>query len=368
MSAVISNGSVADVLTIVVVALILCGCAALIFWIVFGPDFETSPRGIRNGKRSGFYLEVMAFSVLAMLASSVLFVLSLRSGDHGSPRGSEVVAIAKLPAPPLPSPVETPEEPGSAPIDATKLSTPEPAPASAPPPVAATPSEPTVAESTPAVTSATTSAEPDVIAATPEPVAPAATASAEPAPKAATPATTGEIVDIAPASGTPPAAASAPASGAASGAPTLETAPAPAPEAAGSTGGTTPGESGSEAGTIPATPAPTETANAPPELATPAATPRGSEVGILMQRGDALRETGDFAAARLFYERAAEQGSAAAARAAGETYDPIVLGEAHARGVRGDARAAAGWYRKAIAGGDAEAQQMLQRLIAKYSG
>jgi len=366
MSAVISNGSVADVLTIVVVALILCGCAALIFWIVFGPDFETSPRGIRNGKRSGFYLEVMAFSVLAMLASSVLFVLSLRSGDHGSQRGSEVVAIAKLPAPPPPSPVETPEEQGSAPIDATRL-TPEPAPAPAPPPIAATPSEPTTAESAPAVPSATTSAEPDANSATPGPVSPAATASAEPAPKAATPATTGEIVDIAPASGTPPSAASAPASGAAPGAPTLEPAPAPAAEAVGSTGAT-PGESGSEAEAIPATPAPTETANAPPELATPTATPRGSGVDILMQRGDALRETGDFAAARLFYERAAEQGSAAAARSVGETYDPIVLGEAHARGVRGDARAAAGWYRKAIAGGDAQAQQMLQRLTAKYSG
>jgi TPR repeat protein len=119
---------------------------------------------------------------------------------------------------------------------------------------------------------------------------------------------------------------------------------------------------------MPATPAPTETANVPLGLATPAATPQAPEIDILMERGDALRVTGDFAAARLFYERAAEEGSAAAARAVGETYDPIVLDEAHARGVRGDARAAAGWYRKAIAGGDAQAQEMLRRLTAKYSG
>jgi TPR repeat protein len=109
-----------------------------------------------------------------------------------------------------------------------------------------------------------------------------------------------------------------------------------------------------------------ETANVPP--ATIAATPRSTAIDILMQRGDELRETGDFAAARLFYERAAEEGSAAAARAVGETYDPIVLGEAHARGVRSDPKTAASWYRKAIVGGDALAQHMLQRLTAKFSG
>jgi TPR repeat protein len=85
----------------------------------------------------------------------------------------------------------------------------------------------------------------------------------------------------------------------------------------------------------------------------------------LIGRGDELRATGDFAAARRFYELAAEQGSAAAARAVGETYDPVVLEEAHVLGVRGDVLVAANWYRKAIDGGDVEAAQLLLRLMTK---
>ena len=87
-----------------------------------------------------------------------------------------------------------------------------------------------------------------------------------------------------------------------------------------------------------------------------------------MERGDALRGTGDVASARLFYERAAEQGSAVAARAVGETYDPIVLEEEHVRGVRGDQRKAEDWYRKAILGGDATAVDRLHRLVSQTSG
>jgi hypothetical protein len=90
-------------------------------------------------------------------------------------------------------------------------------------------------------------------------------------------------------------------------------------------------------------------------------------VDQLIARGDELRATGDFAAARLFYERAAEQGSASAARAVGESYDSSVLEEAHALGQRGDAQAAAKWYRQAIAGGDTQAALRLERLLAKKS-
>jgi len=114
----------------------------------------------------------------------------------------------------------------------------------------------------------------------------------------------------------------------------------------------------------------------PPVVETPAADPpqfasvpaEVEDTSVLIERGDALRRTGDFAAARLFYERAAEAGSAAAARAVGETFDPLVLGEAQARGVRGDARAAAEWYRKAMTEGDEQAAFRLQRLIAKPPG
>lgn len=91
------------------------------------------------------------------------------------------------------------------------------------------------------------------------------------------------------------------------------------------------------------------------------------DVGPLLARGDELRATGDFVSARLFYERAAEQGSAPGARAVGETYDPLVLDEAHAMGVRGDAETAARWYREAIASGDAVSVVRLQRLLARKS-
>ena len=87
-----------------------------------------------------------------------------------------------------------------------------------------------------------------------------------------------------------------------------------------------------------------------------------------MQRGDALRDTGDVVSARLFYERAAEDGSAVAARAVGETYDPLVLEDEHVRGVPGDSHKAIDWYRKAILGGDAAAVERLHRLTASLSG
>ncbi|HZB90709.1 MAG TPA: hypothetical protein VE397_04655, partial [Stellaceae bacterium] len=87
----------------------------------------------------------------------------------------------------------------------------------------------------------------------------------------------------------------------------------------------------------------------------------------LMARGDQLLATGDMVAARLFYERAAEHGSAAAARQAGKTYDPLFLAESNARGLRGDPVAAARWYRKASAGGDREADQLMARLMAKFA-
>lgn len=116
----------------------------------------------------------------------------------------------------------------------------------------------------------------------------------------------------------------------------------------------------------PARPAP------PPEAAEPAAEPAAAlpaqEIDTLMARGDQLLATGDVAAARLFYERAAEGGSAHAATAAGKTYDPLFLAETHARFIRGDPVAAARWYRKGSAGGDKEADGLMQRLMVTYAG
>jgi outer membrane biosynthesis protein TonB len=106
-------------------------------------------------------------------------------------------------------------------------------------------------------------------------------------------------------------------------------------------------------------PVPAEPAPAPAPLAS------SEELATLIARGDQLLATGDIAAARVFYERAAEDGSAAAATAAGKTYDPIYLEEMHARGIRGDASKAAEWYRRASAAGDIQADIRLKKLLTK---
>ena len=124
----------------------------------------------------------------------------------------------------------------------------------------------------------------------------------------------------------------------------------------------------------PAPPPPKLTPVVPLTRAPPAETaPRAhhlsaAEIAELIGRGDQTLATGDIAAARLFYERAAESGSAAAARQVGKTYDPLFLAAAQARGIRGDPVAAARWYRKASAGGDKEADALMKRLIAAYAG
>jgi TPR repeat protein len=92
------------------------------------------------------------------------------------------------------------------------------------------------------------------------------------------------------------------------------------------------------------------------------------QVDALLARGDDLLATGDVAAARLFYQRAAELGSAAAATAVGQTYDPGVLELLRVRGARGDVQLAAEWYRKAVAAGDRQAEIRLNRLQARTSG
>jgi hypothetical protein len=106
------------------------------------------------------------------------------------------------------------------------------------------------------------------------------------------------------------------------------------------------------------------TAPGSPQLG--AATLLPAETGALMARGDALLATGDIAAARLFYQRAAEQGLAAAATALGQTFDPLYLEQAHVRGIHGEPAIAAQWYRKASAAGDRQGEIRLARLLARF--
>jgi len=89
------------------------------------------------------------------------------------------------------------------------------------------------------------------------------------------------------------------------------------------------------------------------------------EIAELLTRGDVLFGTGDLAAARTFYERAADAGDAQAAVRLGETYDPSFLDRAHLRGVRGNVVMALAWYRRARDLGAAEAEVLLNSLEAK---
>lgn len=99
--------------------------------------------------------------------------------------------------------------------------------------------------------------------------------------------------------------------------------------------------------------------------ASPTGEPVEAMVVLLMHRGDAALADGDIMAARLLFERAAALGSAAAATAAGKTYDIDFLSRAGAHGTRADPKAAAVWYRKAAALGDPEARARLAGVQAQ---
>jgi len=93
--------------------------------------------------------------------------------------------------------------------------------------------------------------------------------------------------------------------------------------------------------------------------------PNSAGLQLLLERADGSLESGDISADRLFYERAAEVGSAAGAVGVGKTYDPSFLAQIGARGLRGDAVLASWWYQKASNAGDQEAAMRLHILTAK---
>jgi TPR repeat protein len=78
-----------------------------------------------------------------------------------------------------------------------------------------------------------------------------------------------------------------------------------------------------------------------------------------------LFSKGDLAAARLFYERAADAGEGRAALRLGETFDPVFLDRARLPGARGDLSTALSWYRRARDLGVAEAEILLKSIEAK---
>lgn len=85
-----------------------------------------------------------------------------------------------------------------------------------------------------------------------------------------------------------------------------------------------------------------------------------------LNRGRNLIANGDFAAARLVLQRAADGGSAQAALMLAGTYDPIVLDTLRARGCVPDIPKARYWYERAGELGSPDAPKKLKMLAIKH--
>ena len=136
--------------------------------------------------------------------------------------------------------------------------------------------------------------------------------------------------------------------------------------------------------TVEGTPAPVSPAAQPPASsaaqpqASPAAQPPASpaksfpirqlerdEIADLMRRGESFIATGDLASARLVLQRAAEGGDPRAALTLAGTYDPIVLEKLGIQGFGSDIAAARTWYERAKEFGSAEAPRRLEMLASR---
>jgi hypothetical protein len=101
---------------------------------------------------------------------------------------------------------------------------------------------------------------------------------------------------------------------------------------------------------------------APPAIAPPAFSLAPEEIAALYARGEQLITTGEIAAARLMFKRAAEAGDGRSALALGASYDPDVLRKLGVIGVAGDIALAREWYAKASSYGSREAAQRIELL------
>jgi hypothetical protein len=113
----------------------------------------------------------------------------------------------------------------------------------------------------------------------------------------------------------------------------------------------------------PATSVPDRTATVPPRSAGGRDT-IASET-MLMDRATASFKKGDVSGARVIYEYLATQGSASAAMAMGETYDPLVLGKMAIKGLAPDPGKARQWYEEAEKLGSGDARRRLNALAAR---
>jgi len=188
-------------------------------------------------------------------------------------------------------------------------------------------------------------------------------AGAETKPQASA-ATFTPAVATAPASSTPiatPAVATAPASAAAV---------APAPVAASAAAMIAPAAVDAAAMAklavaLQAKPAPAATRSMSLAAANPGAAGVSDAARLLCAQGLVALAAGDIAGARLYLERAAEDGDARALLVLGETYDPVTLARMGALGVKGEAVKARDYYAKALAAGMGAARERIAALEAQ---
>jgi len=110
-----------------------------------------------------------------------------------------------------------------------------------------------------------------------------------------------------------------------------------------------------------ATSTPTSSAEPPP--ATPAMRRLDQEeIDALIRRGEAFILQGDFAAARLMLQRAAEAGNGRAAVMLGATYDPVMLRRVGVVGLKAEPERAREWYERAVALGSSEGSARMAEL------
>jgi hypothetical protein len=104
-----------------------------------------------------------------------------------------------------------------------------------------------------------------------------------------------------------------------------------------------------------------------PSESSPTRTLDPDEIAVLLRRGEQLIETGDLSSARLLLRRAAEARDGRAAFALAGTYDPLVLGKLGVYGFSPDVAAARYWYQKAAEFGSREASARLDSLASTGS-
>ncbi len=112
---------------------------------------------------------------------------------------------------------------------------------------------------------------------------------------------------------------------------------------------------------VPPTPAVREPVPAPREAA-PVRRIDPDELAALLKRAKGLLAIGDITSARLLLERAADAQEPEAALMLAGTYDPQVLGGQDLRSVTPDPEAAKIWYQKAAQMGSADAKRRLGQL------